>query len=113
MKSVVHKSTRREGGQLRNGNAKKGIVLPDNVKLDTVEGILTFMRTVLIPSTLSGEIGTRQSSAIATACKILLDYDADLRALEEIKTRLDRMEEEQNELDAILHRAATKQTSAS
>lgn len=79
--------SRKESSQIcGNRNARKGIILPDNIKLDCVEGILAFMRSVLVPSTLSGEIGTRQSSAIATACKILLDYDADLRALEEIRT---------------------------
>jgi hypothetical protein len=55
---VVHKTTRREGGQPGNRNAVKGIVLPLELKLDNAEAVLRFMRTVLIPSTLSGQIGT-------------------------------------------------------
>lgn len=49
----MHKSIR--GPPKGNRNARKGIVLPDGVKLDSVEGILEFMREVLVPSTLSGE----------------------------------------------------------
>ena len=57
-------TNRGEGGQPGNGNAKKGIVLPDGLKLETSDEILTFMREILITYTLAGKIGTRQSSAI-------------------------------------------------
>jgi len=86
--AVVHKSTRREGGQPGNGNAKKGIVLPGWLKLRTTDEILRFMRQILIPYTLSGQIGTRQSSAITTACKCLLDYDR----LQELEERVEALE---------------------
>jgi hypothetical protein len=46
-----------------NRNAQKGIVLPDWLKLDSAESILKFMRQILIPYTLSGQLGTRASSA--------------------------------------------------
>jgi hypothetical protein len=90
--AVVHKSNgkRRCGAPAGNGNAKKGIVLPDWLKLDSSDEILTFMRKILIPYTLAGKIGTRQSSAICTAVKVLLDYDA----LKEIEGRVSRLEEE-------------------
>jgi len=86
--AVVHNSTRREGGQPGNGNAKKGIVLPGWLKLRTSDEILRFMREILIPYTLSGRIGTRQSSAITTACKCLLDYDR----LQELEERVEALE---------------------
>jgi hypothetical protein len=87
-KDGVHKSIpwkKGRGASAGNQNAKKGIALPEWLRLESVESILMFIRQVLIPCTLSGKIGTRQSSAITTACKVLLDYDADLRDLEEIK----------------------------
>jgi hypothetical protein len=86
--SVVHKTTRREGGQPGNGNAKKRIELPAWLKLDSAESILKFMRTILIPGTLSGKIGTRAASAVNTSLKILLDYES----LQEIEARLSRLE---------------------
>jgi hypothetical protein len=46
------------------------------------------MREILIPYTLSGRIGTRQSSAITTACKCLLDYDR----LQELEERVEALE---------------------
>ncbi len=79
--AVVHKSNRKRGAPPGNSNAAKGIQLPDWLNLETSDEILTFMRKILIPSTLSGRIGTRQSSAITTACRILLEYDS-LQALE-------------------------------
>ena len=75
-----------------NANAKKGIVLRE-LKLDSAESILTFMRTILIPDTLAGRIGTRQSSAICTACKALLDY-ASLGSLEKRITELEAANKE-------------------
>ena len=87
--AVVHKSTRGEGAPRGNRNAVKGMIVPD-LKLESSDEILRFMREVLIPSTLSGQIGTRQSSAITTACKLLLDYES----LQEIEARLSRLEEE-------------------
>jgi hypothetical protein len=90
VKPVVHKSTRREGGQPGNGNARKGIQLPGWLKLETSDEILAFMRKILVPYTLAGKIGTRACSAMTTVCKVLLDYDR-LEALEE---RVSRLEEE-------------------
>ncbi len=89
--AVVHKSNRERGAPAGNSNASKGIELPDWLNLETSDEILTFMRKILIPSTLSGRIGTRQSSAITTACKVLLDY-ASLQALE---TRIKSLEDKQ------------------
>lgn len=86
--AVVHKSNRGRGAPAGNGNAKKGMVLPDWLKLQTSDEILRFMREVLIPYTLSGRIGTRQSSAITTACKVLLDYDR----LQELENRVEQLE---------------------
>jgi len=85
--AVVHNPTRREGGQPGNRNGQKGMTIPD-LKLENSDEILRFMREVLIPSTLSGQIGTRQSSAITTACKLLLDYES----LEKLEARLSRLE---------------------
>ena len=48
------------------------------------------MRTILIPGTLSGRIGTRAASAVNTSLKILLDYES----LEQIEARLSKLEEE-------------------
>jgi hypothetical protein len=59
------------------------------LKLETSDEILTFMRKVLIPQTLAGRIGTRQSSAITTCCKVLLDYDR----LGELEKRIELLEE--------------------
>ncbi|MGA2460866.1 MAG: hypothetical protein ABSF82_05545 [Candidatus Bathyarchaeia archaeon] len=110
MKSVVHKTTRREGGQPGNRNASKRVAMPEWLNLEEPASVIKFIRTILIPYTLAGRIGTRQSSAITTACKVLLDYDADLQHLEEMKEGLARMEEEMKEFDAKLqqHRAAMK-----
>ena len=89
-KPVVHNSTRREGGQPGNRNRVKGIVLPEGLMLDSAESILKFMRTILIPGTLSGRIGTRAASAVNTSLKILLDYES----LQQIEARLSKLEEE-------------------
>ena len=86
--AVVHKTTRGEGGQPGNGNAKKGMQLPSWLSLKTSDEILRFMREILIPYTLSGRIWTRQSSAITTACKCLLDYDR----LQELEERVEALE---------------------
>jgi len=61
-----------------------------------------FMREILIPYTLAGRIGTRQSSAITTACKVLLDYDADLRNLKKLQEQADEMMKTQTEIEAGL-----------
>ncbi|MGA8905212.1 MAG: hypothetical protein WB661_09420 [Candidatus Bathyarchaeia archaeon] len=112
MKSVVHKTTRREGGQLGNRNASKRVAMPEWLNLEEPESVLKFIRTILIPYTLAGRIGTRQSSAITTACKVLLDYDNDLRHLEEMKEGIARMEGEMKEFDEKLqlYRACPKPT---
>lgn len=72
----------------------KGIQLPEGYGLDSADSVLRFMREVLIPGTLSGKIGTRQASAITTACKALLDY-AELTELE--KRIQDLEQQKQNE----------------
>jgi len=87
-KHVVHKSNRGRGAPAGNSNASKGIELPDWLNLETSDQILTFMRKILIPSTLSGRIGTRQSSAITTACRILLEFDS----LQVLEKRLELLE---------------------
>jgi hypothetical protein len=89
-KPVVHKTTRPEGGQRGNRNAVKEFVLPEWLKLDSAECILQFMRTILIPNTLAGRIGTRAASAVNTSLKILLDYES----LQDIEVRLSKLEEE-------------------
>jgi hypothetical protein len=99
---VVHKSIhrkRRRGAPVGNGNARKRFILPKRLKLDDVESILKFMAETLIPLTLSGKIGTRQSSAITTACRTLLDYDNDLRHIQEIEENLARIEVEMKKWD--------------
>jgi hypothetical protein len=84
--------------------------MPEWLNLDEPESILKFIRKILIPYTLADRIGTRQSSAITTACRVLLKFDADLRHLEEMKEGIARMEEEMKEFDAKLLqlRATTK-----
>ena len=76
------------GAPLGNSNARKGIPMPDGLKLESSDEVLRFMRVILIPSTLAGKIGTRQASAIITACKILLDYEP----LEELEKRIEELE---------------------
>jgi hypothetical protein len=108
--AVVHKSIRGRGAPRGNVNARKGISMPQWMNLEDVESILRFMRQVLIPLTLSGKIGTRQSSAITTACRVLLDFDDDILRLREMESGLVRLEQEQRELDVKLrqYRAGTK-----
>ena len=84
-RAVVKKG---RGAPVGNGNAKKGMQLPSWLSLKTSDEILRFMREILIPYTLSGRIGTRQSSAITTACKVLLDYDR----LQELEQRVEELE---------------------
>jgi hypothetical protein len=83
---VVHKSNGRRGAPRGNGNAKKGIQLPDWLKLETSDEILTFIRTILIPYTLSGQIGSRQAGAVNNSVKVLLEFgrleDLERRVLE-------------------------------
>jgi hypothetical protein len=69
-------------------NGRKGIHLPAWLKLNTSDQILRFMRKILIPYTLSGQLGCRQSSAITTCCKVLLDYDQ----LQELEKRIELLE---------------------
>jgi len=66
------------------------------VYLQDPESVLRFIRTILIPYTLAGRIGTRQSSAITTACKVLLEYDMrDLaRRTEELEKSSAEMQEQ-------------------
>ncbi|MGA2626115.1 MAG: hypothetical protein ABSF63_03520 [Candidatus Bathyarchaeia archaeon] len=102
IRAVVHKSIPRKrsrGAPIGNGNARKRIIIPNRLRLDDVESILKFMREMLIPFTLSGKIGTRQSSAITTACRTLLDYDNDLRHIQEIEENLARIEVEMKKWD--------------
>jgi len=89
---VVHKSIpkKRPGAPAGNSNAKKGMVLPGWLKLETSDEILGFMRKILVPYTLAGKIGTRACSAMTTVCKVLLDYDR----LEALESRVSRLEEE-------------------
>lgn len=89
---VVHKSRKKNEAQARygNGNAKKAMVLPEWLNLESSESILMFMRKILVPYTLAGKIGTRACSAMTTVCKVLLDYDR----LEALESRVSRLEEE-------------------
>jgi hypothetical protein len=86
--SGVHKLKR--GPPKGSHNARKGVALPDDLRLDSADGVLRLMREIVIPYTLSGEIGTRQSSAVTSAAKILLDYSS----LEEMEARVSRLENE-------------------
>jgi hypothetical protein len=102
VKPVVHTPQSSHGGRRvgagapkGNVNGRKGIQLPDWLKLKNSDEILTFMRKILIPYTLSGQLGCRQSSAITTACKVLLDYDR----LQELEERVSRLEEEKVKKD--------------
>ena len=81
-----------------NVNAQKSIELPDWLRLDDAPSILKFVREILIPSTLGGKIGSRASSTVATCCKLLLEHDDDLRHLQEVSEKLDRLELEDQEL---------------
>jgi len=92
--SVVHKSISRggrrpgSGAPRGNGNARKGVRLPDWLKLTSSEEVLDFMRKILVPYGLSGQLGSRQVSALTTICKVLLDYDR----LEELEKRIEQLE---------------------
>lgn len=85
--SVVHKSKR--GAPPGNGNAKKGMTLPDWLNLEDSESILRFIKKILIPAAVSGKLGTRQVSSITTCCKVLLDY----QSLQDLEQRLELLEE--------------------
>lgn len=64
-----------------NRNGQKAIPLPENFDLETSEGILRFIKSVLIPSALTSSLGVRSVTAITSCCKLLLDYES-LTALE-------------------------------
>ena len=100
-RAVIHESNGR-GAHAGNGNARKEVPLPAWLKLPDVPSILLLMRTILIPASLSDRIGTRQSSAITTICRALLDYDADLRHLQGIEKGLERMEQRNLEMEEKL-----------
>jgi hypothetical protein len=90
VQSTTHGGKRVGAGAPRgNVNGRRGIQLPDWLKLKTSDEILRFMREILIPATLSGQLGCRQSSAITTACKLLLDYES----LQSLEKRIKSLEE--------------------
>jgi hypothetical protein len=62
-------------------------------KLDDSASILRFIKEVLIPYTLSGQIGMQQSSTIVTACKTLLDYES----LIKLEDRIEQLEKQRSE----------------
>jgi BMFP domain-containing protein YqiC len=64
------------------------------LKLDDSASILRFIREVLIPYTLNGQIGIQQSSTMVTACKTLLDYES----LTELEERVEELEKQRNEV---------------
>jgi hypothetical protein len=66
--------------------------MPAWLRLRSSDEILRFMREILIPQTLAGRIGTRQASAITTACKVLLDYES----LQELEKRVAELEVKKN-----------------
>ena len=45
------------GAPTGNLNRQKGLVLPEPLNLESSESILTFMKTILIPSALTGSLG--------------------------------------------------------
>lgn len=99
----MHKSIpwkRGRGAPEGNRNAAKRMTMPEWLHLDDPESILKFMRKILIPYTLAGRIGTRQSSAITTACKVLLEYD-----LQELEERLERLEKSDCEIKEQIEKA--------
>lgn len=63
------------------------------LKLDSSASILRFIKEVLIPNTLNGQIGIQQSSTIVTACKTLLDYES----LTELEKRMEQLEKQRSE----------------
>lgn len=96
VRAVVHTPQSSHGGRRvgagppkGNVNGRKGIQLPGWLKLKSSDEILTFMRKILIPYTLSGQLGCRQSSAITTACKVLLEYES----LQDLEKRIKSLED--------------------
>jgi BMFP domain-containing protein YqiC len=68
--------------------------LGGRLKLDSSASILRFIKEVLIPNTLNGQIGIQQSSTLVTACKTLLDYES----LTELEKRIEQLEQQRSGL---------------
>jgi hypothetical protein len=94
MKGKRGGARRGAGAVTGNKNAQKRIQLPESMRLDSVESVLEFVRTILVPATLNGSIGVRQSTAVTSALKLLLEFDPDLAHLKEVEEGLVRLEEE-------------------
>ena len=95
IKLAEHKA--RLAGYLATSTAPPSISLEavaGKLKLDDSTSILRFIREVLIPYTLNGQIGIQQSSNMITACKTLLDYDS----LTELEERIEELERLRNEV---------------
>jgi hypothetical protein len=78
------------GGQPGNENALKKLRLHEPLSLETDDEVLRFIRSILIPETLRGNLGTRSCSALTTACRVLLDYGEGLKELERRISELER-----------------------
>lgn len=102
--SAVHKSTRREGGQPGNGNARKGLELPAGYSLDSSVEVTRFLREVLLPSTMSGVLGSRAASAINSQLKLLLDFN-ELLVLRRRVSELELLDRERRSRDVSGNRS--------
>jgi hypothetical protein len=78
------------GGQPGNRNAQKSLVWLDEYDLTTPEGVRGFLGEV-IKHTWTGDLGTRQASALNGSVRLMLEHEilplleARIKALEEAK----------------------------
>jgi hypothetical protein len=84
-----HSSQARPG----NRNPQKHVSLPEWLDLTSPEGVRRFMREILVPTAITGQLGVRVITALTSICKTLLDSQQ-ATILQELQARLDRLEKQ-------------------
>ena len=93
---VVHGQSKRGGRRVGagapagNANGQKRAALPEWLDLQSSDGILRFMREILVPCAITGQLGVRNVTALTSVCKVLLDYES----LTKLERRIEVLEKE-------------------